>query len=450
MAIPPRSRGSTNVRATRSPVSRGLLLPVQQYIHNEVVGGVTLLIAALAALIWANSPWSEAYYRVHVLPLSISVGLFSIGEDLRHWVNDGLMAIFFFVVGLEIKRELVRGELSDARRAALPVAAALGGMALPALIYFSLNAGGEGAPGWGIPMATDIAFAMGVLAVLGRRIPSQLRIFLLALAIVDDIGAILVIAVFYAAHLSWVAIGAAVLLLALVKVMLAGGVRNTFSYLFVGLLFWLAVFQSGIHATIAGVALGAITPATRWFSRHGFTEAMQSRMQDLGEALDHEDQEKAEAVLGQIEELARETESPLDRLERTIHPWVSYLVLPLFALVNTGVALSGEMLRAAASSPVTIGVVGGLLLGKIVGIAGFSWLAVRGGVATLSKELRWSHLIGAGLLGGIGFTVSLFITDLAFSRSTLIDEAKVGILAASLIAGLGGYAWLRWVTNSHS
>ncbi|HJU06769.1 MAG TPA: Na+/H+ antiporter NhaA [Nitrospiraceae bacterium] len=446
MRIPPWSVGSQTIQAKRSPVSRTVLLPAQYFIHNEVVSGVTLLIAALAALAWANSPWHDSYHAFQETMITVGVGTFSVSEDLRHWINDGLMVVFFFVVGLEIKREFVRGELSDARKAALPIAAALGGMIVPVLIFLAV-ASGDGSRGWGIPMATDIAFALGVLALLGKRIPPQLRIFLLALATVDDIGAILVIAVFYAGHLSLPALAAAGLLLGLLLAMRWGGMRNVAVYLVVVVLFWSAVLKSGVHATIGGVILGALTPAQAPFGQETFAASAGKRVDQFAEARRHGETERAEAVLGEIEELTRMTEAPLERLERIVHPWVSYLVLPLFALANAGMALSGSMLREAVASPVTLGVAGGLLIGKFAGIAGFSWFAVRAGIAALSKDVTWPHVVGVGILGGIGFTVSLFITGLAFEEAARRADAKVGILAASLVAGLVGYGWLRWATR---
>lgn len=445
MSIPSRSRGIKTIRAERSAVSRHVLLPAQAVIHNEVVSGLTLLIAALSALAWANSPWISGYRQFQDMMIIIGAGSFSIELDVKHWINDGLMALFFFVVGLEIKRELVHGELNDRRRAALPVAAAVGGMVLPALIYAGFNVGSEGAPGWGIPMATDIAFALGVLALLGDRIPAQLRVFLLALAIVDDIGAILVIAVFYTSELSWTLLGVAALLLGVIIAMLKGGMRNPLSYIVVSLLFWGAVHESGVHATIAGVLLGMLTPATSWFSERTFIDTAGHHLQEFREALDQQDYETAGAILGEIEELTRTTEAPLDRLERTIHPWVSFVVLPLFALANAGVTFSADMLEQAMASSVTLGVAAGLVIGKAAGVTLFSWAAVRLGLAHSPKELTWRHKIGVSLLSGIGFTVALFITELAFEGGNLVEEAKVGIFTASLFAGLAGYAVLRLV-----
>lgn len=422
---------------------REVLLSAQAIIHNEVVGGFTLLVAAMAALIWANSPWSEIYRQFQDATITMGAGSFAIEEDVKHWVNDGLMAIFFFVVGLEIKREVVHGELAGVRRAALPVAGALGGMIVPALIYLGFNIGGEGVRGWGIPMATDIAFALGVLALLGDRVPSQLKIFLLALAIIDDIGAILVIAVFYTEQLSWTALATAAMVLGLILAMLQGGMRTPLIYIVMGLLFWGAMLQSGVHATIAGVLLGVLTPARSWFSERTFADSAEAQLHRFRHALDEEDHEAAGAILGEIEELTRTTEAPLDRLERLIHPWVSYLVLPLFALVNAGVTFSGDMLKEAMVSPVTFGVLVGLMIGKTAGVTAFSWVAVRLGLAEFSGDLTWAQMAAIAPLSAIGFTVALFITELAFTEGTLADQAKVGILAASLFAGVIGYVTLR-------
>ncbi len=292
-------------------------------------------------------------------------------------------------------------------------------------------------------MATDIAFALGVLALLGDRVPSQLKIFLLALAIIDDIGAILVIAVFYTEQLSWTALATAAMVLGLILAMLRGGMRTPLIYIVMGLLFWGAMLQSGVHATIAGVLLGVLTPARSWFSERTFADSTEAQLHRFRHALDDEDHETAGAILGEIEELTRTTEAPLDRLERLIHPWVSYLVLPLFALVNAGVTFSGDMLKEAMVSPVTFGVLVGLMIGKTAGVTAFSWVAVRLGLAEFSEDLTWAQMAAIAPLSAIGFTVALFITELAFTEGALADQAKVGILAASLFAGVAGYVTLR-------
>lgn len=401
-----------------------------------------LLAATAAAIAWANSPWDEAYYDLWHAGLSLDFNLVRIDETLGHFVNDGLMTIFFFVVGLEIKRELVEGELASPRRAALPAVAALGGMVVPALIYFAWNAGSSGQHGWGIPMATDIAFALGALALLGSRVSFGLKVFLLALAIVDDLGAIAVIAIFYTDDLSLEALAWSGAALALILAARRAGVRSTDVYVVLGALLWVAVLKSGIHATIAGVVLAALTPARPYSDRAAFDDRVRDLLAQFRAAQAAGDHEREQYLLKEMEWLARGAESPLDRLERVLHPWVSYLVVPLFALANAGLIISSDALRAAAESPVTMGIIMGLVLGKVTGITAFAWLAVRLGWAALPAGAGWADLAGAGLLAGIGFTVSLFITGLAFDDSLLIAEAKMGIFGASIAAGALGMAAL--------
>ena len=321
--------------------------------------------------------------------------------------------------------------------------AALGGMAGPALVYFALNIGTEGARGWGIPMATDIAFALGVLGLLGKSIPGQLRVFLLALAIVDDLGAILVIAVFYTEQIVPGALGAGAVLLAVIMLMKSLGIRSSMAYVIPGFLFWLAILKSGVHATLAGVILGIMTPSRHYYDDQTTLATGRSLLDRFERAVGRDDHNDAEATLGQLEELVVGTESPLERLERKVHPWTAFIVLPFFALVNAGVVMSPAGLVAAATSPVAQGIVAGLIVGKLTGILGASWLAVKMGVATLPEGVRWSHIAGVSLLAGIGFTVSLFITELAFSDPEVINAAKVGILIASAAAGAGGFLILK-------
>lgn len=438
MTAPPRTRGSTSVLAEHSPLARRMLLPAQSMIHSQVVRGAVLFAATLVALIWANSPWSPSYFDLRETELSIDFGVVGVSLSFQHWINDGLMTIFFFAVGLEIKREILHGELKGWKKAGLPVLAALGGMVLPALLYLAVTFESDARRGWGIPMATDIAFALGLLALLGDRIPSRLRVFLLALATVDDIGAILVIALFYTDSLSIWALGLAGALLSSVLFMRWVGVRGIQYYAFVGAAFWLALQQAGVHPTIGGVLLGLATPATPWFSYRRFADSAGELLDEFTRQLDRCDVNTAEALLGGIEGLVRETEAPLERLERLLQPWVSFLVLPLFALANAGVELSGESVGDALSSPITHGIVLGLFVGKVIGISAVSWVAVRLGLVALPEDVSWRHIFGAGSVGGIGFTVSLFIAELAF-EGIGDEEAKIGIILASLIAGLTGY-----------
>jgi Na+:H+ antiporter, NhaA family len=379
------------------PGGRRVLHPLRGFLRTEAGAGVLLVAATAAALVWANSPWSESYDDFWHSTIAIGSGSWGVREDLQHWVNDALMVLFFFLIGLEIKRELVVGELRDRRAASLPVLAAIGGMAVPALVFIAVSGGGEAARGWAIPMATDIAFVVGILALLGRRIPSGLKVFLLTLAIVDDIGAIAVIALFYSSGLSplWL-LGAASTLGAVVLARRAG-VSRPVSYLPLGLLAWYCTYRAGIHPTIAGVALGMMTPARPVGGR-----------------------------------------AVLEDLEHRLHPWSSYLVIPVFALANAGVALSTDVLREAAASRLTWAVALGLVVGKVVGISAISWAGVKTGAGRLPTGVVKSHILGGSALAGIGFTVSLFITGLAFTSTELQTQAKIGILAGSLVAGIVG------------
>jgi NhaA family Na+:H+ antiporter len=418
------------------PVPRLVLQPLQTFLQTEQAGGILLLAAAVAALVWANSPWRTSYDSFWHTQLTIGIGTWSLAEDLQHWVNDALMALFFLVVGLEIKRELLTGELREPRVAALPAIAALGGMVVPALLYLAINSSGEPARGWGIPMATDIAFALGVLALVGGRLPAALKSFLLALAIVDDIGAILVIAVFYSGSIEVLALLAAVGLLGLILILQRLHVRWTVLYVLLGVGVWLAAFQSGIHATIAGVALGLATPAVP-FQRPKAVSLEAHRIAD--DTVDDPVPPDADAPQWlHLAGLTREAVSPLARTEHLLHPWTSYVIVPLFALANAGVSITSATLREALTSGVTLGVVVGLVVGKTVGVTAFTWAATRTGITRLPDGVRWSHLVGVAALAGIGFTVSLFITSLAFQTPAVQNAAKVGILAASLLAGLLG------------
>lgn len=433
-------------RAVRDVITQRLVRPAQAFMHTETAGGAVVVLAALIAFAWANSPWNDTYFDLLHTEVTFHAGRFSIDQSLGHLVNDGLMVLFFFVVGLEVKRELLHGELANPRRAALPVMAAFGGMLVPALIFTAFNAGGDGARGWGIPMATDIAFAVGVLALLGNRVPFPLKIFLLALAVADDLGAILVIAIFYTESLS---AEAALWALAILAVIIAAGrlgIRSVAFYSLIGVVFWFAVFKSGIHATIAGVILAFLTP-----SRPDISTAELEREADAlvrsAAATPDEDKEAQQTLLYALEDVVRRAESPLDRLERMLHPWTTFLVVPIFALANAGVEVSGSTLSEAVTSPITIGAGLGLLLGKPIGVFLFAWLSIRLGIAAKPASVSWVQMMGAGLLAGIGFTVSLFVTDLAYTSSLFEDEAKIGILSASIVAAVTGFLFLRAVSK---
>ncbi|HEX2188636.1 MAG TPA: Na+/H+ antiporter NhaA [Longimicrobiaceae bacterium] len=428
-----------------TPIER-ILTPFQRFARIESSGGIVLIVCTVVALFLANSAWADAFHHFWETELTAGWGGRTFGLTLHHFINDGLMAVFFFMVGLEIKREVMVGELASPKRAALPIAAALGGMVVPALVYAALNAGGPGAAGWGIPMATDIAFALGVLALLGPRAPLALKVFLAALAIVDDIGAVLVIALFYTSDISWLALGvAAVFLVAMVAANLLG-VRWPLVYLLLGIGLWAAFLVSGIHATVAGVLSAMTIPARTRIDTAEFLDRGRCLMDEFDKAgvegenvLTNHDQQM---VIQAIENTCEAAQSPLQRIEHDLQPWVAFGIIPLFALANAGVHLPTD-LAAAFTHPVTMGVILGLVVGKPIGITLFSWAAVRLGLAVKPAAVSWRALHGVSWLGGIGFTMSLFIANLAFPTGLLGDEAKVGILTASLLAGVVGWILLR-------
>jgi NhaA family Na+:H+ antiporter len=415
-------------------VARSVAQPVSRFLHIEAASGILLVGAAIVALVWANSPWSASYDDLWTTELSIRLGTHTVTEDLRHWINDGLMALFFFVIGLEIKQEVTSGQLTSVRRAAVPIAGALGGMLVPALLYLAFNLGGAGIDGWGVPMATDVAFALGVLALLGSRVPAELKVLLLALAIVDDVGAIVVIAAFYSDHLSapWLvtALGGLLLIALLSRLT----VRYLPVYVAIGAAIWLATFESGVHATIAGVALGLLTPA-----RAFLPQVDADRIADELSA----DQHVTASEVRDISFRLRESIPVTEHLQDVLHPWTSYVIVPLFALANAGVALSATAVSDAATSPITLGILVGLVVGKLVGVAGAIALSVRLGVGRLPPAVTTRHVIGMAAIAGIGFTVSIFIAGLAFDAAAQSDQAKIGILVASVVAALLGAAILR-------
>jgi Na+:H+ antiporter, NhaA family len=416
--------------AGQSPAARRLAIPLREFLDTEVAGGLVLLAATAVALGWANSPWQATYEAIWETELAFEVGQWTLALDLRHWINDGLMALFFFVVGLEIKRELVVGELRSLRNAALPVLAALGGMVLPALLFLALNLNGDGGRGWGIPMATDIAFALGILALFGSRVPAGLKLLLLSVAIVDDIGAVIVIAVFYSGGLSWGPLAVAVGLLGVIAGLHRMGVVWWPVHVLLGVGVWLATYTSGVQATIAGVALGLLMP-TRPLVRH------------LSVSLGGDDIQPSAPMVRWIKLHVQETISAAERLEHTLHPWTSFAIVPLFALANAGVVLSQAALTAAVSSPVTAGVVLGLVVGKLVGVGGAAWLALRLRAGRLPIGVTTRQVMAMGAVAGIGFTMSLFIAGLAYPAPDLQDQARVGILAGSLVAAAVGTLVLR-------
>jgi len=436
---------------TDSFVPRTFVQPFQRFMHAEAAGAIVMLAAAIAALVWANSPWYHAQESLWETDLTIHLGgLAHIDLTLVEWVNDALMAIFFFVVGLEIKRELVHGELRDPKKAALPAIAALGGMIVPAGIFMLLNSGGPGFDGWGVPMATDIAFAVAVVSLVGNRVPAAAKVFLLTLAIADDIGAIIVIAIFYTSGLSlgWAAVSIATL--AAVELCKRLHIRAMPVYFSLALIAWFAFHETGIHATLAGVILGLMTPAWPFYNPQHFRDDLDSalvRGSDVpaeGEEFEDDIYDVQAARLEEIERLVRETQSPLDRLTGKLELWVAFLIVPLFAFSNAGVRLSSEALDGILSNEVVLGIALGLVVGKTVGVFSFTLLGAKLGIGRLPAGVTYRTVLGLAMTAGVGFTVALFVAGLAYETGSLtLDSAKIGILAGSLIAGTIGYTFMR-------
>lgn len=421
-----------------------LLEPYQDFLATQAFSGLLLLGFTLLALVWANSPWAHSYHALWETEVSFGFGAFTLSKTLHHWINDGLMAIFFFTVGLEIKRELLTGELASMRKAMLPIVAAVGGMVVPAAIYASLNFGTEGISGWGVPMATDIAFAIGILALVGRGVPLALKVFLTALAIVDDLGAVLVIALFYTSELNFAALGAGAVIFLLMLAANRLGFRAPLWYLILGAGLWLAFLLSGVHATIAGVLAAMAIPEKGLIGEKEFEERAENLLARFRAAPTPAGKRHAVQAL---EYSCLHIESPLQRLEHAHHPWVAYVIMPVFALSNAGVELDGDFFDYFSSS-ITLGVILALVLGKQIGVTLFAWLAVKTGAASLPEGVSWMHIYGAAWLAGIGFTMSLFIANLGFADEGSLTAAKAGILAASALAGTVGYLLLKRVCGT--
>ena len=414
--------------------------PVVEFMHVESTSGFLLLAATVIALFLANSRWSHEFAAIWEMRVRVGFGGFELNKPLILWINDGLMTLFFFVVGLEIKREIVCGELREIRKAALPVVAAIGGMIAPATIYLAVMAGRPGHSGWGIPAATDIAFVVGFLAILGTRVPFGLKIMLLTLAIADDIGAILIIALFYSTDISYQALGYAAGGFALLIFLNRIGVRQVTLYVLVGAGIWLAFLKSGVHPTVAGVLIGLLTPAGAWVGKRKLADVVTAAVPGLHTDKTGEPRngDLSAHQLGNLAATVRESISPLERLEHGLHPWVAFAIMPLFALANAGVKVG----FADLGSPVSLAVAAGLFLGKPLGIVLLSWLATRVGLTTLPVGVNWKILLGAGFLAGIGFTMSIFISDLALTGE-MIDAGKIGTLVGSGLSAVAGYTLLR-------
>jgi len=418
----------------------------QRFLHWEAAGSIVLLASAVVALVWANSPWAESYDNLTYTYLGVSLGEHSLEMSLKHWVNDLLMVVFFFVVGLEIKREMVLGQLSSFSKAILPVMAAVGGMLVPAGLYLMFNAGGPGQNGWGIPMATDIAFALGILALFGTRAPLGLKVFLTALAIADDMGAVLVIALFYTEEVRLLPLLIAAGCLVLISLAAQARMKRVGLFAVLIVVVWLGVFASGVHATIAGILLALVVPVRAQIDPKGFFETAKRSLATL-EASEVTkdsmvDDDEQFTALADLSDATAGMLPPGVVLERYLHIGQAFVILPLFAFFNAGVNIGGDLF-AILTSPISLGVIFGLVLGKQIGVMLFSWLVIKSGKATLPTGVTWAQIWGVSCLAGIGFTMSIFVDELAFNDPAIIDEAKVGILAASLIAGVIGYIVLR-------
>lgn len=430
-------------RASRQPIDRALL-PFQRFARLEASGAILLLVCTAAALAWANSPWSEGYFALWKTYLTLGAGAFTLSKPLLLWINDGLMAVFFFVVGLEIKREILIGELSSPRRAAFPLVAALGGVVVPVAIYLAINGGTPGERGWGVAMATDIAFALGILALVRGAV--ALKVFLAALAIADDIAAVLAIAVFYTDRIAWDALAGGALFLLLLFVVGRAGARSPLVYAALGVALWYCFLLSGVHPTAGGVLVAMAVPARSRIDGPEFLARAGEAMETFGRATARREgsvpiNREQTASVQELETACEQVQAPLQRMEHALVPWTSFFIIPLFALANAGVRLEADL--SALLHPVSLGIVAGLLIGKQVGIPLFAWLAVRVGLAEKPAGITWRQVHGVACIAGIGFTMSLFIANLAFGEGRLLDTSKVGVLAASLLAGLLGAFLLR-------
>lgn len=433
------------IKVVENPRIRKILRPALRFFELEQSSGLLLIAVAVIAIVWANSPWAAAYFSIWESKVGFGFGDFKIEKDFLHWINDGLMAVFFFVVGLEIKRELLIGELSSVKNAVLPAVAAVGGMVFPAIIYFALNTSGESAKGWGIPMATDIAFAIGILSILGNRVPFALKVFLTAVAIIDDLGAVIVIAVFYSTNISFIMLGAAGVVILILILLNFLQIKSPLVYAIFGIVLWFLFLKSGVHATIAGVLLAFTIPTkTRMNGKEFFdvTNDALGEMKDKGLVKDGSTiSPDVNSVLYTIEDYCEKATAPAHRLEHKLHPYVAFFIMPVFALANAGVALGG--VGSDVLNGVTLGIFGGLLLGKVLGVSLFSVIAIKSGLGAWPTGSNMRQLIGVGFLSGIGFTMSLFIASLAFGTSDLLNFAKVGIIAGSVVSGVVGYMVLR-------
>lgn len=428
----------------KAPIDK-VMAPVSKFIHLEYTSGVVLFVSVLIAIIWANSSFNESYHHLWDINMSVGIEKYMFKYSLHTWINDGLMAIFFFVIGLELKREFMDGELSSMKKASLPMAAAIGGMLVPALIYIAFNLGTEAAHGWGIPMATDIAFALALLSLAGKHIPGSVKTFLSALAVADDLGAVMIIAFFYTSDIDFYPLLIASIFLTILVIGNLMGIRKNAFYLVAGICVWIGFLLSGVHATIAGVLVAFTIPAVTIINEKTYSSKMRKLSDNFEEDIPNNSNlitKKQVEIIEEAKVLNMAAETPLQKLEHSLHPWVAFVIMPLFALANAGIIISSDFFSAIIN-PVSLGVSFGLVVGKFIGILLFTWIMVKFGLSQLPRNSNWIHITGVALLAGVGFTMSLFISNLAFNRIEFIDQAKYGILAASIIAGIAGSLVLR-------
>ena len=429
--------------AEKTPIEK-IIAPVNRFIDLEYTSGIVLLISVVVAILWANSS-PTSYHHLWEIKLTAGFGKSILSQPLHIWINDGLMAIFFFVIGLELKREFMDGELSSFRKASLPMGAALGGMIVPALIYLLINYGSPSDRGWGIPMATDIAFALALLSMAGKHIPTSIKVFLSALAVADDLGAVLVIAFFYTASVNLTSLGIAGLFFLALIIGNKLGIRNSAFYLIIGICVWLGFLFSGVHATIAGVLVAFTIPAATRINEEVYSSNLKKLTQEFEQEIPGNSTLTTPAqhqTIQHVKNLSMAAETPLQKIEHGLHPWVAFVIMPLFALSNAGIIIEPDFFSSIIN-PVSIGVTLGLVFGKFIGIMFFTWLMIKIGIGSLPEGSNWRHIIGVALLGGIGFTMSLFISGLAFKNQEFVDQAKYGILIASILAGILGSLVLR-------
>jgi len=428
----------------KSPIDK-LIHPVNRFIHLEYTSGIVLFLGVVIALIWVNSPYSESYHHLWDIEFAFGFDKNVLSHPLHLWINDGLMAIFFFVIGLELKREFIAGELSTLSKASLPMVAALGGMLVPAAIYTAFNYGAASEHGWGIPMATDIAFALALLSIAGKHIPASIKVFLSALAVADDLGAVLVIAFFYSAGIVWMPLLIGVGFLAILAIGNVLGIRSSTFYLLIGFGVWVGFLLSGVHPTIAGVLVAFTIPARTKINEKQYSERLNQLSAEFDEEIPNRSTlttPKQHDTIEQINALSLAAQTPLQKIETALHPWVAFVIMPLFALANAGIVIGADFFSVLIN-PVSIGVTLGLVIGKFIGVLLFTWLLVKSGIGALPEGATWKHIMGVALLAGIGFTMSLFVSALAFDNAVMINQAKYGILLASLIAGIAGVIVLK-------